>query len=393
MLIYQIVRKIKRLINDQLIGKKDFLKKFFNWHGSLIIGSAISLILIISNLEAKGLRPENYGKNSLLFKKVQLTGDYWESEFFSEEEITEGPLKENLGPTNYLEDSAIDPASKAPKKNNQGVDSLISTTQGDSALIAPDITDPSVLFNKRDKITDYVVQAGDVLGGIAAKFGVSINTVLWENNLTLYSTIRPGQTLKILPVSGISHKIKKGDTLKSLTKKYQGTAEEIMDFNKLASADDLEINQIVIIPGGVKQVIYAPSYSVKNIINPPATLTKSKLQWPTTSFRITQYFKWLHPAIDIGNKTGQPIYSAENGKVEIAGWNRGGYGYYIIVDHGGGLKTLYAHLSQISVKRGQNIGRGQVIGAIGNTGRSTGPHLHFEVRINGLRVNPLGYVR
>ena len=104
-----------------------------------------------------------------------------------------------------------------------------------------------------------------------------------------------------------------------------------------------------------------------------------------------QYYHWRHHAIDIGGRTGSPIYAALDGKIIKAGWTTG-YGYNIIIDHGGGKKTLYAHLSKMYVQRGEQVTQGAAIGALGSTGWSTGPHLHFEIVINGVKVNPLSYL-
>lgn len=344
-------------------------------------------------IQAKSLRPENYGQKSLLYKISKEFSNSWKDELDLEADITEGPINLKTAPTSYLEGTALTEDKAGKEKAPEGINTLLSTTQNESAIISPEITDPSLIAKRRDKIIDYVIQPGDTVSTIASRFGITTNTILWENNLSVYSTIRPGQTLKILPTSGISHKVKKGNTLKSIAKLYKGSMEEIIEFNKLASETDLEIGDVVVIPGGVKQVAAAPSYSVKTIFTPPAKISASKLEWPTTSYRITQYFKWRHSAIDIGSNTGEPVYAAEGGMIETAGWNKGGYGYYIAINHSNGLKTLYAHLSRIYIKPSQQITRGQVIGAVGNTGRSTGPHLHFEVRLNGVRVNPLGYVR
>jgi len=264
-------------------------------------------------------------------------------------------------------------------------------------LISPEITDPEIVTKTRGKVIDYAVQIGDTISTIAQKFSITTNSILWENNLTYYSTIKPGQTLKILPISGINYKIKSGDTLQKVVKEYGGSVQEIINFNKLASASDITIGQAIIIPGG-KKTVSAP-VRISNPTNTSfaadasATINGAKLQWPTNSTKITQYFSWVHSGLDIGNKIGQPIYAAESGKIEVAGWNNGGYGYYAIINHSGGLQTLYAHLSRIDIKVGQNVSRGQVIGGIGSTGRSTGPHLHFEVRVNGQRTNPLNYIR
>lgn len=353
----------------------------------------IGLSIVVSNLQAQNIKPENYGQKNILFKIAKYAGNYWEDEILFQKEIKEGPISKLQAPTSYLEDTAITSKKASSEKHDEGIDTLISTTQDESALIAPDITDPEVVVKKRDKIIDYVVKPGDAISTIAAKFGITTNTILWENNLSYYSLIKPGQTLKILPLAGISYKVKKGDTLKSIAKEYKGKVDEIMEFNKLASDSDIHLDQLLVIPGGEKQTVYTSSYSVKTIFSPPAKVSSTKLQWPTNSYRITQYYNWRHHAIDIGSQTGQPIYAAESGKITAAGWNNGGYGYYVIIDHGGGLKTLYAHLSRIYVKVGQNVTRGQVISAIGSTGRSTGPHLHFEVVINGVKLNPLEYIR
>ena len=109
-------------------------------------------------------------------------------------------------------------------------------------------------------------------------------------------------------------------------------------------------------------------------------------------YRITQYYSWRHHAIDIANKTGTPIYAADAGVIEVAGWGAG-YGNQIVINHGGGVKSRYAHMSKFYVKNGQKVSKGEAIGGIGSTGRSTGPHVHFEYIINGVKYNPLNYLK
>ena len=392
LIAYQILRRIKRICLSLFALKQPTLPKSFLFHLPLVLLVAAGVLAFGINLRAQGTKSENPGYKSLLFEISAPTDNYWEDEILSEE-IEEGPIT-SQAPSSYLEETTLTPeaAGSEMEKPSEAIGSLISTTQGEAALIAPQITDPTVVTKKRDKVIDYVVQSGDVISTIAAKFGITVNTVLWENNLSSYSLIRPGQTLKILPVSGLTHKIKKGETLKAVAKKYKVNESEIIEFNKLASATDLAIDQVMIIPGGIKPQA-TPVVAARTTAPLPAIISSSKLQWPTNAYRLTQYFTWRHSGIDIANKTGQPVYAAEAGKVETTGWNRGGYGYYIIVDHGGGFKTLYAHLSQIYIKIGQNVSRGQVIGAVGSTGRSTGPHVHFEVRVRNVRINPLEYLR
>ncbi|MCX6784877.1 MAG: peptidoglycan DD-metalloendopeptidase family protein [Candidatus Komeilibacteria bacterium] len=244
---------------------------------------------------------------------------------------------------------------------------------------------------------------GDTPSYIAKKFGITINTLLWENNLTATSLIRPGQSLKILPVSGVSYKITKGDTLKKVAARYNINENQIAEANNLSSRAALTVGQIIFIPGGAKPKIIQPKAPTRATIkNAFATKPDSYqaaqdngtyLLWPTVARRITQYFGWRHAGLDIGSPIGQPIYAAEDGVVEKSGWNSGGYGNYVIINHGGGLTTIYGHASALYVVAGETVSRGQIIAAIGSTGRSTGPHLHFEVRINGKRGNPLSYIR
>ena len=116
------------------------------------------------------------------------------------------------------------------------------------------------------------------------------------------------------------------------------------------------------------------------------------MNWPTVGHRITQYYSWRHRAVDIANKTGTSIYAADAGTINVVGWGKG-YGNQIVINHGGGKKTRYAHLSKFYVKRGQKVGKGETIAAMGSTGWSTGPHVHFEVIINGKKYNPLNYTK
>ncbi len=276
-----------------------------------------------------------------------------------------------------------------------------SLTQGGSAIVKPEISSTKKSVQPRDEIIKYVVQSGDTISTIAADFNVTVNTILWENNLSAYSIIRPGQTLSILPVSGVSHTVVRGDNLIKIANKYDVSAEKIMKYNKLASANQLRIGEKLIIPGGSKSsyvrtrtVSYSGVSAITSIIKAPnaATVAGNKMNWPTVGHRITQYYSWRHTGLDIANKIGTPIYAADAGTIEFIGWSNG-YGNNIIINHGGGKKTRYAHLSKFYVKRGQSVGKGESIGAMGSTGWSTGPHLHFEVIINGVKYNPLNYIK
>lgn len=373
--------------------RHDLYQKFSKYFSYSFL---ILLILLTAyrGLEASNTPPGDFGKDTLIFSLTNSGEDFQDNE-----EITEGPITSNNKTVeSFLKDEAISEEDYLIEPNlpESWQDSLAIFNPDDSALGALDIGDPSMIQTKRSEIIEYVIESGDVLGTIAQKFDINVATLLWANDLSVYSVIRPGQTLKILPTDGLVYKVKKNDTLESIAKKYQSDINDILETNKLTSANNLQINQDLLLPGGIKPNTYVPvTRSITSAFKPaPAASTGGgKLLWPTNSSRITQYYGWRHSGLDIGNKAGQPIYSSEAGKVETAGWNRGGYGYYVIINHGNGLKTLYAHASKLYVEKGESVSRGDVIAAIGSTGWSTGPHIHYEVRVNGTRVNPLDYIK
>lgn len=258
--------------------------------------------------------------------------------------------------------------------------------------------------SKRDKIVSYAVSPGDTVSSIAKQFGITINTVLWANNLGAYSLIRPGDELSILPESGVIHNVKSGDTISKIAKTYDIDEEDILASNELGAV--LKIGDKIMVPGGTKlkaAVVPKPKTTgntgisiIRDFVKAPDApsgddTSGQKMLWPTEGHRITQYFSWSHTGLDIANKTGTPLYAAEAGKVEYSGWSNG-YGYNVLIDHGGGKKTRYAHASKLFVKAGDSVLRGENIAAMGSTGWSTGPHIHFEVIINGKKYNPLNYI-
>lgn len=280
---------------------------------------------------------------------------------------------------------------------------------GGSALSKPIIFPGANLGSGvRDRVIVYTVQPGDSLSVIAAQFNISIATVLWENNLGLNSYIRPGDQLKILPVTGLSHTIKKGDLVTKIAKLYDAKTEEIVKFNKLKEdGSDLIVGERIIIPNGVKPqqraVASVPkTYSSFTKVAVPASSKQSPsvlgFVWPTAARLITQYFSWHHSGLDVaGAPKGTAIYAAKAGVVTKSqcGWNSG-YGCVVTIDHGGGVSTLYGHNSKLLVSVGERVVAGQTISLMGNTGNVrgiTGIHLHFEIKINGVKLNPLGYVK
>jgi LysM repeat protein len=240
-----------------------------------------------------------------------------------------------------------------------------------------------------DQISVYVVRKGDSLSQIAEMFDVSINTILWANDMKKGEKIKEGDVLFILPISGVKHEVKKGETLKSIAKKYGAELADVADFNSLSENAKLAVGDELIIPGGE---IYVDGPSD----NPSKVPTKKTPPTPTKN--IAGYFinpvlgyiktQGIHGknAVDLAAPIGTPIRASASGTVLLArmGWN-GAYGNMVIIQHPNGTKTLYSHLSRLGSSTGQNVTQGEVIGYVGNSGRvraskgGNGAHLHFEV--------------
>ena len=261
-------------------------------------------------------------------------------------------------------------------------------------VISATITPITIISEKpRDKIVDYEVKEGNTISSIAEEFQVSEETVFWENELSKNSTLKPGQKLKVLPVSGVAHTVVSGDTIYSIAKKYQANAQAILNFpfNDVGEDFQLKSGDVLIVPDGAPPAAPKPAptqYLARENI-PVSDLGSGRFGWPASGDP-AQYFSWYHPALDISNLGGGPIRASDSGTVTVAGWpDNYGYGNRVVINHGNGYTTLYGHLSAIYVSPGQNISKGDVIGAMGSTGRSTGVHVHLEIRKDGVALNPL----
>jgi len=302
----------------------------------------------------------------------------------------------------YLDNaSSVRSQPKVSIRNNFVDEDLNILSNQDSSIVNPNIVSTKITEQDRTKTISYKVLPGDTISVIAEKFKISVSTILWENDLSSYSIIRPNDTLSILPKTGITHKVTKNETVSSIAKKYDVKELDIVEANKLAKANTLQIGKKIFVPGAKKIIYRAPApktytgfTAIKNIVSAPASQTtaSNKMAWPTVGHRITQYYSWRHHGLDIANKTGTPLYAADSGVIEFAGWGKG-YGNNILINHGGGKKTRYAHMSKFYVKKGDKVSKGVTIGEMGSTGWSTGPHIHFEVIINGKKYNPLNYIK
>lgn len=254
----------------------------------------------------------------------------------------------------------------------------------------------------RAGIITYTVQPGDTVEAIAVRFGLQPSTLVWSNEAVEETPDRLdiGQVLYILPVDGIWYTVQEQDTLDSIAEKFKAKVEDIIasPLNDLSGSSNLLPGQKIVVPRGVKpfkpRVVQQPSnaYAAGAYSGRPVNVAASgAFQWPTNGY-ISQGYWWGHQAIDIANAIGIPIAAADSGYVSFAGWDNTGYGYMVMINHGNGFVTVYAHLSAYYVDPGQPVSRGQIIAAMGSTGRSTGPHLHFEIRYGGVLQNPLYYL-
>ncbi len=254
----------------------------------------------------------------------------------------------------------------------------------------------------RNQIETYRVQPGDAISTIAERYGLSPNTIAWanpavENNPEL---LKIGQELTILPVDGVFYTVKNGDTLGGIAQRFRAEANEIQTYplNGLGT-DVLTVGSQIVIPNGTKLTARASApapVARRAAANPSGVQVAAggatgNFLWPTRGV-ITQNYWAYHQALDIANNNGTPIFASDGGYVSYAGWSPVGYGYMVKVSHNNGFETLYGHLSYYDVEPGMYVAQGSIIGRMGSTGNSTGPHLHFEIRYGGTLQNPNLYL-
>lgn len=376
--IYQRYRQIRN----------DFKRVFATGHSYIlrsishryILHAAIFLLAILtvySNATTRQSAAADFGKESLIAQLVSTDEEY---------SLVSPAVAPDVS-------TSSDNAPTTPSSSNETPARTFLSYSG-NAVFQPYIPNTENSIAPRQRIEEYIVDEGDTLAGISAKFQLQLQTVLLTNNLTARSVIRPGQKLTILPVDGLTHTVKKGETVSTIATKYRVTSSVILSFNNLADGRRLTVGEVLIVPGGkpIPQAPARPSQSNVAVPNVPAIDSGTRLLWPAINHGINQYFTWRHNGIDIKGKTGQPIYAAESGTVLESRWG-GGYGNMLLIKHDNGIVTRYGHASKLVAVAGQRVARGEIIGLIGSTGRSTGPHIHFEVIVGGKRVNPLSYTR
>ncbi len=295
--------------------------------------------------------------------------------------------------------SAEADALPAPVKEEQVTPLTLPSTLNDvedDVLIRAAVPHTIIPDRTREQISTYVVEGGDSIFGIAAKFGLAPETVIWANSELegQPDLLRIGQQLTILPINGVYHQVGGSDTIEGIAASYKVEPAAIIDYslNQLDSDNPIiEVGQWLVVPNGRKPFV-------------PRTVTAYSGPAPEDAFNGTGVFGWPasgtifqgywsgHPGIDIAAWSGAPINAADSGYVIFAGWNNTGYGYTVVIEHNNGFQTLYGHLQAYYVEAGDNVAKGQQIAEMGSTGNSTGPHLHFEIRQGTVQRNPVGFL-
>lgn len=286
--------------------------------------------------------------------------------------------------------------------------SIVSEAQisDNSNFIEENANTPQILLDqntpKKPEIVKYIVKQGDTLESIAKAYNISANSIVESSGISKEDLLKEGQELIFPSITGVVHKVKDGDTLWDISSVYKMEIDKIVSINDMKSPDALKIGQQLIIPDAdkVKLIENQNDMSGIKVASRSGSSVSAKPSiigmWPVSG-SVTSWFgsRWggFHKGIDIGASTGTAVYAFSGGKVVFSGWDSGGYGYLVIINHGNGIETYYGHNSKLFVSAGQEIQSGDRIASVGSTGDSTGPHCHFEVRRNGTPVNPVNYLK
>jgi murein DD-endopeptidase MepM/ murein hydrolase activator NlpD len=396
--LYKYYLLLKNKLNKSPLLKSKVGLIFYNRYLIHVILIIIALTVASTNiLQANEVKREDVAKKSNLYKLVSP-----EELNFSEEEIVEKANFKEKKQKNYIDTSGIAVTNipeLAKKENTQEIALL-----GDATAITATNVLEGGYSKKRAETIGYDVQAGDTISSIAAQFGLKVSTLYWANKMSSNTTLKPGYTMTIPTGDGTLHKVVEGDTLDKIVEKYKGDKEETILLNDIGNDELVAVGTEILVAGGTPPpppppVAKTPSSSIGSsswgaFWQPSSgyNVTGGALNWPSACRSISQNPRWGHIAIDVNCAHGTGIYAAESGTATVIPNKGNGYGNYIIINHGNGMTTLYAHLSGFAVSSGQYVSRGQQIGYEGSTGWSTGPHLHFEVMVNGAKQNPWSYL-
>ncbi len=378
-ILIKMINKIRQFNTQQ------FLNLIKRKPGTSFV-TALTILVVMFNLSAFG-NSQSYADNSLA---AQTLAQYPQFNPQLAGKLNSSKL-------------AVRKSNNSPKATSGGGNIFIQTAY------AANLTDQDQADKKP---FEYEVQGGDTLSSIAQKYDLKLNTILWANNLTAKSIIRPREKLTLLPVDGVLYTIKKNDTIGKIASVYNADTQMVMDYNDITDATKIHAGDAIIIPDGQPLVQAAPkpnstakppknNNTAQNdesnnppVVAPPP-VASGNLVWPTTTRNLTQRYSAKHRGIDISNGSTPPIFAANTGTVEFAGFN-GDWGRTILIRGDDGLVTRYSHASEIDVSVGDYVNAGNQIGVVGNTGHVrgiTGLHLDFRVYKNGVAINPLSLLQ
>jgi len=396
--IYKYYLLIKNKLDKSPLLKSKVGLVFYNRYLIHVLLIVIALTVASTNiLQANEVKREDVAKKSNLYKLVSP-----EELSFTEDEIVEKANFKDKKKKNYIDTSGV-AVTNIPALTEKETTTEIAMLGDASALTSTAVLEGGY-SKKRAETLAYEVQSGDTISTIAAQFGLKVSTLYWANHMSSSTTLKPGYTMTIPTGDGTLHKVADGDTLDKIIAKYKGDKEETILLNDIGNDELLVVGTEILVAGGTPPPpppppAKTPSSSIGSsswgaFWQPTnnSNVTGGTLNWPSACRSISQNPRWGHIAIDINCSSGTGIYAAESGTVTVIPNRGNGYGNYIIINHGNGMTTLYGHLSGFAVSNGQWVSRGQQIGYEGSTGWSSGPHLHFEVMVNGAKQNPWSYL-
>lgn len=404
----QYLRVIARLKHSAFMQNK-VLFLFGNKYFIHVLVATLTLFVTSANLlqAQSGYRTE-FGTDSGLYKIVSQNSELGTTVTLVEHGLPKPKRHSYVNTAGVMVANIpnVNPAAKPP----QTVGDQLRLAEGNSALVSSNILNTDVGI--RSGITEYKIRDGDTISEIADRFGITVQTILLSNNLTSSSYIKPGNTLKILPISGISYVIASGDTLDKIIEKYKGNLDETVQINDIGEDHTIAVGKEIVIAGGtppppppppttsyiasVGSSRYSSSAVGANIgSNLPNYITAGQFNYPVgCRGAMTTYWGHAGRGRDLPCPSGTPVYAATEGTANISYTGYGhGYGNAIDLYGPNGVMTRYGHMSAFAINSGQYVSRGQVIGYVGSTGWSTGPHLHFEIHINGVTYDPINYLR
>ncbi|MFS8581806.1 MAG: peptidoglycan DD-metalloendopeptidase family protein [Limnochordales bacterium] len=312
--------------------------------------------------------------------------DFIAADAFTAEDTVPGLLTEaGAGAVATLNGQVDDETAVAQEGADGVTDELAARDGGEAPQAAAAEPEPG------PTVVTHVVQRGETLWDIALAYGIDVDTIVAANDIPDINRLQVGQELKILTIRGALHRVQRGESLWDISRAYNVSMDEIIAVNGIANPSRIQVNQELIIPGGQAA---AAALRREQLVSSSGQLLRN-FDWPTRGRISSRYGpRWgrMHYGLDLAVPIGTPIYAAANGTVTHAG-SMGTYGILVIIDHGNGVETRYAHLSRTAVRVGQRVSRGQLIAYSGNTGNSTGPHLHFEIRHRGQAVDPEQYLK